>query len=477
MPIKIFKILRHFFLLPLKNLINKSFQKGIFPKCLKLARVTPVHKQGNLSDPSNYRPISSLPYISKIVETCVKERILAFCDKFSLINSSQFGFRRKLSTCDALIQLTEIIYDSLNKGNVLLIVMIDLKKAFDTVNHNVLLKKLECYGIRGNQLKWFSSYLSNRQCFVEIDNIKSKTEYFNIGVPQGSILGPILFLLYINDISSISNKLSTTLFADDTTVSISDSNLSNLIINSNTELQKIADWTSNNRLTLNVDKTVALLFTNKKPDNIGDQIILGDETVTDVVSSKFLGVFLDSKLNFVPHINYISNKIAKHVGIFYRIKDKLSSDAKLSYYYAFVYPFLSYNVCVWGSTYPTHLNPIVVLQKKFIRLMTNSSFLAHTRPLFLQLGLLEFTDIYKYNLLNYVFKALSKNVFCFNNSRNSRDQFLIRPHFHRLTKTQHAFSYIGPTEWNKLPVNLRKIDDFKRFKRSLKSYFLSLYES
>ena len=474
-PIKIFKDQRHLFIHPLRTLINMSFQKGIFPSCLKLARITPIHKQGDFIDPSNFRPISCLPYISKIVEKCVKERLVGFCKKFSLINPSQFGFQRNVSTCDAVIHLTEIIYESLNNGNHLLAIMIDLKKAFDTVNHVVLLKKLQCYGFRGVQLDWFSSYLSNRKCYVEVDGVRSNTEVINIGVPQGSILGPILFLLYINDVSLISESFSTTLFADDTTVSISDKSFNDLIVNTNCELSKLFNWTTNNRLTLNVNKTVALYFSNKKINNADIQICLGNESINHVVSSKFLGVYLDENLNFVPHIRYVSNKIAKHIGIMYKIKDKLTTEAKLNYYYAFVYPYLSYNVCVWGSTFQTHLLPIIILQKRMIRLMTNSGFLDHTRPLFAQLGLLEFPDVYRYNILNYVFKALTKDKVTFNNVRNTRDPFLIKPAFHRLSKTQHAFSYTGPSEWNKLPLHLRKIDNYVRFKKSLKEYLLSSY--
>ena len=474
-PIKIFKKLKYLFIYPLKMLINLSFEKGVFPDCLKLARITPIFKQGDHLDPSNYRPISCLPYVSKIIEKCVKERLMKFCNKYNLINISQFGFQCGKSTCDALIHLTEIIYRALNDKNNLLTVMIDFKKAFDTVNHQILLKKLECYGIRATQLKWFSSYLFNRRCYVEIDKIKSSVECMNIGVPQGSILGPILFLFYINDISSVSNIFSTTLFADDTTISISDPSFNNLINSSNHELSNLSTWTLQNRLTLNVNKTVSLYFSNKKTLNIDQQIVLGGEIVKNVDSAKFLGVYLDSNLNFVPHIKYICGKISKHLGILFKIRDKLTLEAKLSYYYAFVYPYLSYNVCVWGSTYPTHLNPLIILQKRIVRLMTNSSYLAHTRPLFSKLGILQFNDIYKFNLLSSVHKSISRNILVFNNCRNSRDSFLIKPVFHRLSKTQHSFSFTGPTEWNRLPLYLRKIEKFNHFKKSLKSYFLNSY--
>ena len=477
-PVNIFKKLRYFLLHPLKILINMSFQEGIFPDQLKLARITPIHKSGDDSDPSNFRPISCLSYFSKIFEKCVKNRLVKFCNKYSLINSAQFGFQQNKSTCDALIHLTEVIYESLDNRNNLLAVMIDLKKAFDTVNHKILLKKLECYGIRDVQLDWFASYLYNRKCFIEVEGIKSKIEYVNIGVPQGSVLGPILFLLYINDISKISSNFSTTLFADDTTITISDQSFDNLISHSNRKLQNIYNWTKENRLTLNANKTLSLLFSNKKSLNSEmPNIFLGDEPIQNVDSCKFLGVFIDKNLNFIPHINYISNKISKHIGILYKIKDKLTLEAKLSYYYAFVYPYLSYNVCVWGSTYSSHIQRIIILQKKVIRIITNSSYTAHTRPLFSQLGILEFEDVLKFDLLKYVHKSISKNIFSFNNNRASRDPYLIKPTFHRLSKTQHAFSFQGPTEWNKLPLHLRTIVDFRRFKLNLKRYLLERYSN
>ena len=475
-PVKMFKLMRHCFLYPLKILINNSFLNGIFPNCLKLARVTPIHKKGNLSDPSNFRPISSLSYISKILENCVKNRLMKFCEKYSLINSIQFGFQPNKSTCDALINLTETIYESLNNKAHLFSIMIDLRKAFDTVNHEILVKKLQCYGIRGTQLNWFRSYLSNRQCYVEVEGIRSDISFVNVGVPQGSILGPILFLFFINDVSNISNKFSTTLFADDTTVSLYDSTYDSLVTNVNFELNKFYTWTINNRLTLNVDKTLSIYISNLHISNDRQRsLMLGGESIKIVGTALFLGTYLDKDMNFISHIRHVCNKISKHIGILYKIKSKLTLKAKLSYYYAFVYPYLSYNVCVWGSTYPSHLRQLIVLQKRIIRIIADVPYSSHTRPLFSQFGILEFNDIYRLNLLTYVHKYLSKKILTFNNSRDQRDLFVIRPSFHRLSKTQHAFSFTGPTEWNKLPIGIRKIEKLHIFKKYLKAHFLSLY--
>ena len=202
MPVKVFKSLRSVLTYPLTKLINNSINNGQYPKQLKLARMVPIFKSGNELNPADNRPISCLPYLGKLYERCVKDRLISFFNKFSIISNSQFGFRKGISTSDALIRLTEIIFKSLNDKKFNLVLLIDLKKAFDTVNHDVLLKKLEFYGIRGLPLKWFESYLTNRHQKVVLSGQSSSLKPLRAEVPQGSILGPFLFVVYTNDMTT-----------------------------------------------------------------------------------------------------------------------------------------------------------------------------------------------------------------------------------------------------------------------------------
>ena len=271
LPVKLLKYAKQSLAYPISKLINKSFEVGHFPACLKTACVTPVYKAGDSQAISNYRPISVLPLLSKIFERCMANRMLNYIDKYILLSPNQFGFRRKKSTLDALICLTEYIYNSLNDKSHAVSILVDLRKAFDTVNHQILLAKLHHYGFRGVALNWFRTYLSNRIQTVRIQDKISTPRTLNIGVPQGSILGPLLFLLYINDLPNVS-EFSTILFADDTTLTTSHQHYPTLINNINLELVKIRNWLINNRLSLNIDKTYMMVFTNRSQEvnNDGD---------------------------------------------------------------------------------------------------------------------------------------------------------------------------------------------------------------
>ena len=391
-----------------------------------------------------------------------------------MISSNKFGFQPGVSTCDALVKLTESIYQSLNEKNHHTIALIDIKKAFDSVNHRKLLLKLESYGIRGLALSWLKSYLKNRKCFMAIDDIKSDVLTFNVGVPQGSVLGPILFLLYVNDLPNISHNLQTVLFADDTTISTSHSDYNELVQLTNNALKNVSEWTNSNQLTLNSDKT-ELMIISMKQINENLNFEFNNDVITPTNTCRFLGVMLDNKLSFKSHIDLVMNKISRHSGILYKVKYCLPLATRISYYFAFIYPYLSYNVIVWGGTYKSHLNPLIISHKKIIRNICDAEYLEHSSPLYKKLKLLKFEDIYKYNLLVYMFKARRSGLYFVEHERITRNRDQAYPNFHRLELTQHAVSFVGPKTWNLLPAYLRNIQKLGQFKCSLKKYLIDSY--
>ena len=460
---------------PVSKLINDSFKEGIVPDSLKVACITPIFKSGDKQCTSNYRPISVLPLFSKVFERCVYERLLNFITKCNIITQQQFGFQKGLSCSDAISKLLEYIYSAINEKKFVISVFLDLKKAYDTVNHEILLKKLEAYGIRGVTLDWFKSYLSNREQCVRIDDCKSEYRNIDIGVPQGSVLGGLLFLIYINDLPSVSDKLISVLFADDTCVSLSDIDYTNLINDFNTELIKLHSWLNSNRLSLNLAKTVAINFsTRTEPYNVNVPLILNGINVKFSNSVKYLGITLDNKLTFGDHVIDINKKIAKNCGILYRLSHNAPKRILVCLYYALIYPYLTYCNPIWGGASDVHLNKLLLIQKKTVRAITKSSYREHSDPLFYDLGILKVHDIYKLNCCCIANKQKEQ----FPHARsiyNTRSKGNLHVSFQRLTVTQRSLKFNVPTHFNALPLNLKSITLLRPFKRALKTYLLSHY--
>ena len=313
-PIRIIKVVIEDIADVLVYLCNISFSTGTFPDPLEIAKVLPFFKSGDRSLFTNYRPISILPAISKIIEKLAFESLYKYCIEKKIITESQFGFLKGKSTEDAILSFTENILDAFDKKQYTIGVFLDFSKAFDTVNHNILLSKLEYYGVRHKAKNWFFSYISKRQQFVSYDGHKSNLSPTSCGVPQGSILGPLLFLLYINDITLSSSYLKFVLFADDSNLYASNDNLQNLISMLNQELESVRKWIVSNKLTLNVDKTHYIIFHRRKITSNIPSIIFGNSVLKRVKFTQFLGVTIQENLMWDRHIQRVSDKLINCVG-------------------------------------------------------------------------------------------------------------------------------------------------------------------
>ena len=466
----------------LSDIINCCFSCGVFPDNLKIATVIPIYKKGDKNSVSNYRPISLLPVFSKIFEKCIQIRIQNFLFQNSVFSKFQFGFLPKRSTFDAVSSLVEKLYEGLNFNKISIGIFVDFKKAFDSVNHRILMRKLNLLGIRGTAYNLIHSYLSDRyQCVKIEDNFSSKL-ILNNGIPQGSVLGPLLFIIFINDLPNISNLFSTLLFADDTTFHLHDNNLENLVFKCNTCLQKFSEWSLLNKMKVNTDKTFFLMTTNRtNVDFESGRIMLDGVPIRKEESSNFLGVVLDSKLKFNEHISHICSKISKCIGIMYRLRPILSFENLLSLYYAFVNPYLDYCILVWGTTYETYLYPLKILQKRVIRLICKEPYLSHTDPLFHKCSILKLDDMIKFRMGCYVFQNfdLFNNLGPFHsyNTRSSDSSYRLNPSYQRLTQTQHSVYFVAPRIWNEIPDYIKNVSTFTKFKRIYKNYLLAHYNA
>ena len=319
-PVKLLKLVSFELSVPLSLICNASFDEGVFPEQNKIAMVIPSHKNGALDDVNNYRPISLLSVFSKIMEKLMASRLTNFLELHEIIYPNQFGFRAGYSTSHSLISITENIRKSLDNGKFGCGVFIDLKKAFDTVNHDILLTKLENYGIRDEALDWFKSYLINRRQYVHLNGVNSSTRNISCGVPQGSVLGPILFLLYINDLPNISDKLKFYLYADDTNIYFESKNLKLLERTMNKELDKLYEWLCINRLSLNISKTNFVIFCPPSKPKVPITIKINKEAIDESQYVKYLGILIDSELSFKYHIVELKKKISRSIGVLYRLR-------------------------------------------------------------------------------------------------------------------------------------------------------------
>ena len=473
-------------------LINKSLMTGIFPDKLKVAIVTPIYKGKNTDQHEfgNYRPISVLPAMSKIFEKVVHSQIYEYMNKKKFLNRSQYGFRAKHSTEYATIEFVEKAAKSLDNSHIPFSVFIDLSKAFDTLDHAILFKKLQYYGIHGTELEWFKNYLTDRTQYVTYNKTLSSAQYLTTGVPQGSVLGPLLFLIYINDISNASKLFEAILFADDTNL-FSTMNmfytftpktkydmdiLSNRI---NKELEKIYEWLQINKLSLNVDKTKYMIF-HSKQKNIAKygklDLKINDKSIQRTNSFNFLGIIINENLNWNDHITFISNKINPVVGLLNRLKNQLPTHILKMIYNSLILSRLHYGNIIWGH----HPGSLIRLNKKALRAMANTGSNAHSNVIEKKLKLLSLPDIHKMKLLCFYKRYIELNLPYNLHAMFDNINILNTPVYPRTALYRNTVHFSLPTFMatveDELITRANKVS-YGSYKYSIKKYFFNTYSS
>ena len=503
-PIKLLKIIPDLILVPLCRIISTSFMTGIFPDALKISKVIPVHKDGPADNVNNYRPISLLSIFDKIIEKMMHKRLSSFLEQHNILFKNQFGFRKNNSTTFALLDLTERIKESIENKKYGCGIFIDLRKAFDTVNHEILLKKLEHYGIRGIALKWFNSYLSNRKQYVYVNGVPSSLLDIKCGVPQGSVLGPLLFLIYINDLPNISNSFDFFLFADDTNIYHEAETIEKLEGELNKGLRGLHNWLIVNRLSLNISKTNFVVFhPYNKPIKQNITLKIKRKAISEKNNVKYLGILVDNGLTWKAQIDSISKKVSRAIGVLYKIRPYVNTSILKTLYYSLIYSHFNYAIEIWGSADTTHLNTLQLQQKRVIRLINRSdrrlddfSFQSIDK-MYHKLGFMKISDIFILRLSLFIFKALNCStpanfhswftLISTIHSYNTRSKFLnidnselTRTLFIFRARTTHyglkSTKILGAKVWNNLPPSIRVAEkSLISFKRELRNILLDQY--
>lgn len=471
---------------PLGHIINLIFSTAKIPEAWKEAIITPVHKSGEKNLLTNYRPISLINNFAKIFEKCLKKRLNNYLDKNKILNNRQFGFRSNLSTEDGVVELAKRVVYGVDEDKKCLAIFLDLAKAFDTVDHEILIGKLAKIGIRGHGLEIFVDYLANRKQKVKINGTLSDFKIITTGVPQGTVLGPTLFLLYINSISDMIGPDNDVFsYADDTALLFQGKSWEEVYTSAETGLKKMKSWLNANRLSLNIKKTKFMTFTltvSDQPEK--DKLIIHSNScnkkpcdcpsIDRVNDIKYLGIVVDQHLRWNKHIEYVVKRLRRLIYKFYQLRDILNKKTLIITYKALAESIIRYGIIIWGGLYNVTLRNLEVMQNTIIKIICKKERQYSTEILYQEVDLLSVRKLYTYESLLWMFKIQMHTLEHNYNTRWNENTAVEIPLFHK-SHSQRFIFFFGPKLYNKLPKNIKSIKKKEKYKVELKKFVNTNY--
>ena len=462
-------------------------ESGIFPDSWKLARVNPIFKGGSTEDRSNCRPTSVLPVLSRQFEKFIYDQLCEYLASNKLLSKDEYCFRNMHSVVSCLLNCTNDWYVISDRGKYTAVIFIDLKKAFDTVDHHILLNKMRNYEIDGLEHKWFSSYLDNSRQFCRVNAVSSEPAEINIGVPRDSCLGPLPFLIYINELPFALKRAKVTMYADDTAIVFFSNDMEEIDAVVNAELACVEKWLQGNRLSLNVVKTQAMIsgssqrriYTPMVP--ISHFQINGND-IDIVKETKYLGLMIDDNLKWKSNVRYTQKKIFRAIGLLKYAKHYVQDNTLRNMYLNIVQPHFSYFCSVWGCCGVTTLKILQKLQKRAARMCTCSPFDTPAAPLLQRLGWQSIESLINRENSTMVYKSLNNltpeilgNLFSKLSDahtrvlRNTKCNLAVPQR--RTAYVQKSFAFRGAKAWNKLDSEVKLAPSFQSFKTKLKALY------